>query len=155
MSENAIEFRRGHDVVTSDRTRISVDEALGILRSTWWAPDLARETLVRAMDNSLCFGLLRASKLAGFARVVTDRTTFAYLTDVVIAAELRGHGLGSWLMSCVLDHPDLQNLRHFSLLTVDAVALYEKIGFTVGAGEQTYMDLPRARVDKMSPAGPG
>lgn len=141
MNDEVIEFGRAGYVVTTNRVRIPLDQALGLLRSAYWAANLTGETLARAMENSLCFGLLRADRLIGIARVVTDRATYAYLTDVVLAPELRGQGLGRWLMQCVLEHPDLQDLRRFTLLTGDAAALYEEFGFTSGAGGLVYMEL--------------
>ena len=83
------------------------------------------------MAQSLCLGILRGDTLVGMARVVTDRATFAYLTDVVNAWPARGRGLA---------HPDLQGLSRFALLTSDAMRLYEEFGFTAGSGSLTYME---------------
>ena len=127
-------------VVTTDASRIDLDAALALLQTTSWARDLSRETLERAMQHSLCFGLLRGDALVGLARVITDRATFAYLTDVVVAGELRGRGFGVWFMEAIIAHPDLQGLRRFALLTADAMALYEHVGFTAGSGALTYME---------------
>jgi ribosomal protein S18 acetylase RimI-like enzyme len=126
-------------VITSDAGRIGVDAALGLLRTTYWASDMLRETLERAMRHSLCFGVVDRDALVGFARVVTDRATFAYLTDVVIAEDQRGRGLGRLLMDHILRHPDLQALRRFSLLARDT-RLYEEFGFVPNAGSLTYME---------------
>ena len=126
--------------ITTDASRIPVESVLALLRTTYWAGDLQRDSLARAMANSLCFGLLGAAGLVGFARVITDRSTFAYLTDVVIEDGSRGKGLGRWLMECVLAHPDLQGLRRFSLLTSDAMDLYRSLGFEAGSGPLTYME---------------
>ena len=141
MTGDVVEFRRADDLLTNDRRLISVDAALALLRTTWWADDLSYDSLARAMEHSLCFGVLRGGALVGLARVVIDRTTFAYLTDVVIAEHVRGEGLGRWLITCITQHPDLRGLRHLSLLTVDATGFYEKLGFTKGAGRQTYMEF--------------
>jgi ribosomal protein S18 acetylase RimI-like enzyme len=130
-----------HDLdITTDPNRIPVDEALALLRATYWASSMARETLERAMRNSLCFGALDGSTLVAFARVVTDRATYAYLTDVVVAPDRRGRGVGQRVMEYILEHPDLQGLRRFALLTTDAAGLYEKFGFVVGTGEHIYME---------------
>ncbi len=126
--------------ITTDRARLDVDAALALLHHTPWARRMTRTELVTAMQHSLCFGLLQGDRLAGFARVITDRATFAYLTDVVIAEDVRGKGLGQALIRVIVAHPDLQGLRRFALLTADAVALYEGLGFQVGAGELTYME---------------
>ena len=127
-------------IVTTDRTRIDVEAVLALLTRTSWARDMRRETLVKAIEHSLCWAVLQAGRLVGFARVVTDRATFAYLTDVVIDEHWRGHGLGHRLLSEILAHPDLQGLRRFALLTGEAMKLYEAHGFTVGAGTLTYME---------------
>ena len=140
MNDLPLEIRRDGDTLTTDRARLPVDAALALLRTTAWAGSMPRETLARAMEDSISFGVLRGDELVAFARVVTDRATYAYLTDVVVAERLRGQGLGRWMMDAVLAHPDLQDLRRFALLTADAVALYEEFGFTVGAGDLTYME---------------
>ena len=126
--------------ITTDPSRIDIDAALALLRQTYWASGMPRETLAKAIEHSLCFGMLSDNTLVGLARVVTDRATFAYLTDVVIEPSLRGKGLAHRLMEEILGHPDLQGLRRFALITSDAMRLYEHFGFSVGSGELTYME---------------
>ena len=126
--------------ITTDPAQIDVDAALALLRDTYWAAGMTRDTLAKALANSLCFGILRGDTLVGLARVVTDRATFAYLTDVVIAGPERGRGLAHRLMEAILAHPDLQGLRRVALLTSDAMKLYEDFGFTAGSGSLTYME---------------
>jgi N-acetylglutamate synthase-like GNAT family acetyltransferase len=140
MNDRVVEYRNAQDTVTTNRDLIPVDAAFGLLKTTHWAADLSLEILERAMENSLCFGVLRSRALVGFARVITDRATYAYLTDVVIAAELRGQGVGRWMIERILDHPDLQNLRRVTLLTRDGAEFYSGLGFTTGAGALTYME---------------
>src|SRR5262249_37708121 len=135
MNDRVVEYRNAMDMVTTNQELIPVDAAHSLLKTTHWAAGLSRETLARAMLNSLCFGVLRECDLIGFARVITDRATYAYLTDVVIAAEHRGQGVGRWLVECILDHPDLQNLRRVTLLTRDGAELYANLGFTAGSGD--------------------
>jgi ribosomal protein S18 acetylase RimI-like enzyme len=101
---------------------------------------MARDILARAMAHSLCFGALDGDALVGFARVVTDRATYAYLTDFVVDEGARGQGIGRRMMEAMVAHPDLQQLRRFALLTGDAMALYEEFGFERGAGTLTYME---------------
>jgi len=84
--------------------------------------------------------VLHGDTLVGLARVITDRATFAYLTDVVIASSMRGQGLGRRLMTEIVSHPDLQGLRRFALVTGDATKLYEDFGFTAGSGTLNYME---------------
>jgi N-acetylglutamate synthase-like GNAT family acetyltransferase len=126
--------------ITTDTSRIDIDAALALLRDTYWAVEMTRDTLAKALANSLCFGILRDDALVGLARVVTDRATFAYLTDIVVAAPERGRGLGHRLLEAILAHPDLQGLRRYALLTSDAMKLYEDFGFTVGSEPLTYME---------------
>src|SRR5262245_8161437 len=125
---------------TSDRSRIDLDAAYALLADTHWAATLSREVLERAAANSLCFGMLQGERLAGFARVITDLATFAYLTDVVVHAEFRGQGLGRWFMERILESPDLIGLRRVTLLTRDAESLYRRLGFEPGAGSLVYME---------------
>jgi N-acetylglutamate synthase-like GNAT family acetyltransferase len=126
--------------LTTTPSRIDLDAALALLRQTYWAREMTRETLAKAIAHSLCFAILRDDTLVGLARVVTDRATFAYLTDVVIDPAMRGQGLAHRLMEEILGHPDLQGLRRFALITSDAMRLYEDFGFSVGSGQLTYME---------------
>jgi N-acetylglutamate synthase-like GNAT family acetyltransferase len=90
--------------------------------------------------NSVCFGVYEGAATIGFARVVTDLSTYGYLTDVVVTPWRRGRGIGSWLTDCVLAHPDLQGFRRLALITRDAEDLYARAGFVVGAGALVYME---------------
>jgi N-acetylglutamate synthase-like GNAT family acetyltransferase len=126
--------------LTSDPARIDLDAAYELLAETHWAGTLSREVLRRAAENSLCFAVLRGERLVGFARIITDHATYAYLTDVVVDEEYRGRGLGLWFMGRVLDAPELQGLRRITLLTRDAEGLYRRLGFERGAGPLIYME---------------
>lgn len=140
MDGPPIEVRRGAFLVSTDRSRLDVDATLELLRATFWGATLERDTLVCAMAHSLCFGLFEGDRLIGFGRVVTDRATYAYWTDVVTIPEVRGQGLGLWLCQCMLEHPDLQGLRRVALLTRDAVPLYTRLGFTTDLAGLTYLE---------------
>ena len=100
------------------------------LTGSYWAKNIPRATLDKSLRNSLCFALLEGERQIGFARVVSDRATFAYLADVFVLPEFRGRGLATWLLTCVLAHPELQGLRRWVLATRDAHGLYRKLGFT-------------------------
>ena len=115
--------------VTTDPERIDFDVVHGFLSRCYWAENIPRETMATAIANSLCFSLLRGDEQIGFARVVTDRSTFAYLADVFVLEAHRGQGLGAWFMGVLFSHPDLQGLRRFQLATRDAHGLYRKFGF--------------------------
>ncbi|WP_171475517.1 GNAT family N-acetyltransferase [Frigoriglobus tundricola] len=123
-------------------------------RETYWAAGIPRDTLLKAVAASVCFGVYGADRQVGFARVVTDRATFAYLCDVFILPEYRGRGLSKWLMECVVAHPDLQGLRRFVLVTRDAHALYAKFGFEPPADPAGYMHVHKPDVYRV-PMNPG
>jgi GNAT superfamily N-acetyltransferase len=143
LSDPPVEWRRGELVVSTDRGRIDESAALALLRSTFWAAGMEPSVLARAIANSVSFGVYDGDVLVGFGRVVTDLSTYAYWTDVVIADRYRGRGLGRWLSECMLAHPDLQRLRRVALLTRDAEALYSEVGFSVGPGPLIYMEHRR------------
>jgi GNAT superfamily N-acetyltransferase len=102
---------------------------------------VSREVVDRSIDNSLCFGAYEDGEQIGFARVVTDRATFAHLMDVFVLSEYRGRGYGKELLRAVLSHPDLQGIRKFTLHTADAHSLYEQFGFHLVAGGNLLMEL--------------
>jgi GNAT superfamily N-acetyltransferase len=110
----------------------------------YWSQGVSRETFDRALDNSLNFTALRGSTVVGFARVVTDRATFAWLCDVFVLPAHRGHGVSRRLMDAVMRHPELAGLRNFLLATRDAHGLYEKFGFTPLAEPRRWMVIRRA-----------
>jgi GNAT superfamily N-acetyltransferase len=105
-----------------------------------WARDIPRETLHRALAHSLVFGLYREDGQIGFARVVTDWATFAYLTDVFVVTEERNAGLGQWLVETILAHPPLQGLRRWLLVTKHAKSLYLRCGFAELSREVDYLE---------------
>ncbi|HEY3933805.1 MAG TPA: GNAT family N-acetyltransferase [Gemmatimonadales bacterium] len=141
MNDAPQQWIRGEYLVSTDRDRLDLEAALALLRTTFWASTIPVAVLARAVENSLAFGLYQGSTLIGFARVVTDRATYGYVTDVVVAESHRNAGLGRWLTECVIAHPDLQNLRRLTLLTRDARTLYERCGFEVGPDEaHVYME---------------
>jgi len=119
-----------HDSLTldDDPARLDLDRVRSLLRQTYWAADRSRETIESSLRHSLNFGLYDPAQLIGFARVITDFATHAYLCDVVIDAEHRGGGLGTWLMECILNHPRLGTCR-MDLFTKDAQGFYRGLGF--------------------------
>ncbi|MFP2957128.1 GNAT family N-acetyltransferase [Myxococcus sp. 1LA] len=116
-------------VVSDDPARIDLDVIHGYLSRSYWSTGIPRETVERAARNSLVFGLYSPEGQVGYARVVTDRATFAYLCDVFVLESYQGRGLGPWMMEALLAHPDLQGLRRFLLATRDAHSLYARYGF--------------------------
>lgn len=140
LDDRPVSWRRGDLTVTTDRALIDVDTALGLLRATFWGTEMSREQLARGIANSVSFGLLDRSRLVGFARVVSDLSTYAYWTDVVIAEEFRVRGLGDWLARCMLEHPELQGLRRVALLTREAEAFYRRLQFGSDLGDHVYLE---------------
>ena len=141
------EWRRGEDLVSDDPSRLDVGAITEFIAGrSYWASGIPRETMARAIANSLCFGLYRGARQIGFARVVTDRATFGYLCDVFVEESERGGGLGKWLVECVLEHPDLQGLRRLSLMTRDAQPLYMRYGFRPLADPARYLEIHRPNV---------
>ena len=135
-------FRDGYTVST-DPARLDVAAVHAFLTRSYWSPGIAAATVQRAMRGSLCFGLYDAGRQVGLARVVTDGATFAYLCDVYVLEEHRGRGLGRWMMQVVMSHPALAGLRRFALVTRDAHALYETLGFRPLARPEGWMEIHR------------
>jgi GNAT superfamily N-acetyltransferase len=147
-----MEWKRDALTISTDRSRLDRDAIHEFLRGSYWARGIPRELVDRAIDNSLCFGLYDGDRLVGFARVITDFTTFAYLSDVFVLESHRGQGLGTWFMKSVLSHPDLQNLRRWMLATADAHGLYRRVGFTALSKPERIMEKLLANAYG---AGPG
>ena len=138
--------RRGDYEITTDRSRMDLDVIHGVLTKSYWAEGIPRETVERSLAGALCFALLERGALIGFARVITDAATFAYLSDVFVIPEARGDGLGKWLIDVVLTHPALAGLRRFVLVTRDAQMLYGRFGFKPLAHPERFMEIVRPDV---------
>jgi len=143
-------FERHQDdfTVSTDPDRLDLEAIHAALSQTYWCAGIPRETVARALRGSLCFGLYvvegqREGRQIGLARVVTDAATFAYLCDVYVLSEFRGRGLGKLLVRTVMEHPDLQGLRRFSLVTRDAHELYRPFGFAEIASPDRHMEIVR------------
>jgi GNAT superfamily N-acetyltransferase len=135
-----MEWTRDGFTVSDDPARLDRSVIERFLTESYWAKNIPSATLDRSLRNSLCFTLLEAQRQIGFARVVSDRATFAYLGDVFVLPEFRGRGLAKWLLTCVLSHPDLQGLRRWVLGTRDAHGLYRKLGFTALKRPDIFME---------------
>ncbi|MBL7890394.1 MAG: GNAT family N-acetyltransferase [Bacteroidia bacterium] len=123
------EYQKEQYLVSSDPSKLDLQVIHGYLSRSYWAEDIPFETVKRSVEHSLCFGVYNGKKQIGFARVISDYTTFAYLADVFILEEERGKGLSKFLMECILKHKELHGLRNFSLMTQDAHSLYARYGF--------------------------
>lgn len=111
------------------------------LSRSYWAKNIPMELVQKSITHSMCFGVYIERKQIGFARVITDHSTFAYLCDVIIAEEAQGKGAGKMLMEYIMKHKDLQGLRRFMLATRDAHTLYEKYGFSVVKHPERLMEI--------------
>jgi GNAT superfamily N-acetyltransferase len=127
--------------ITTDQRQLDIDAIHAFLSRSFWAEAIPKELVRKSIEHSLCFGLFDGPSQVGFARVVTDRATFAYLCDVYILESHRGRGLGKWLIETVMAHPDLQNLRRFQLVTRDAHGLYAPHGFAAPADPEWQMEI--------------
>jgi GNAT superfamily N-acetyltransferase len=123
-----VEWRQNEFTITDERAEVKIDTVAHLLAGTHWGYRRPRQVVEKLVENSLCFSLFRNTEQVGFARVVTDHTVFSWLSDLVIAPELRGRGLGRWLLQCILDHPAISGAQ-FVLQTRDAHHLYESFGF--------------------------
>jgi GNAT superfamily N-acetyltransferase len=131
--------------VTHDRARMDVAMIYAFLsQDSYWAKNIPRETVERAMEHSLCWGGGDGDTQVGFARVITDYATFAYLADVFVVESHRGRGIGKLIMQAIAGHPELQGLRRWHLVTRDAHALYAQFGFEpIDAPERHMMKVRR------------
>lgn len=126
--------------VSDDPSRIDLDAVHAFLSRSYWSPGIARERVARAIAHSMCFGVYDGGAQVGFARVVTDRSSFAYLADVYILESHRGRGLAAQLMAAITGHPELQGLRRWLLATRDAHGLYARFGFGPPAAPERLME---------------
>lgn len=124
------EWRRGAYTISTDRARLDVGLVHKYLsESSYWAQGRPREVVERSIGHSLAFGVYLDERQVGFARVITDYATFAWIADVFVLEEYRGQGLGRWLSEVMIAHPDLQGFRRWALATKDAHELYRRVGF--------------------------
>ena len=127
--------------ISTDSERIDLDVVHGFLTSSYWARDRSRDVVERSIRHSLCFSAFLDSRQIAFARMITDRSTFAYLADVFVIPEYQGKGIGKHLISQILAHPDLHDLRLIMLRTLDAQKLYQKFGFSEARNPERLMEL--------------
>ena len=129
--------------ISTDKDRLDLPFIHGFLRRAYWSENIPVETVARAIEGSLCFGIYEGERQVGFARVVTDQATFGYLADVFVIEEYRGRGLSKWLMEVIMAHPGLQGLRNFMLATRDAHGLYAQYGFVPAPDPSRVMQILR------------
>jgi GNAT superfamily N-acetyltransferase len=147
---NMVEYRCGEYLVSTDRALIDIEVVFEVLTNSYWANGIPRGVIVRSIENALCFGIYKGREQVGFARVISDFATYAYIGDVFIVESHQGRGLGKFLMESILKHPQLQGLRRWSLVTRDAHGLYEKFGFEALKAPENYMEILNPDVYKRS-----
>lgn len=130
----------GEYTISTEKNRLDIDVIHSFLTNSYWAAGIPRAVVERSIEHSLSFGVYHGIRQVGFARVITDYTTFAYIGDVFVIEEYRGRGLSKWLMETVVNHPNLQGLRRWILMTRDAHGLYEKVGFTPSQAPERLME---------------
>ncbi|CAM4412567.1 GNAT family N-acetyltransferase [Vibrio agarivorans] len=128
--------------ISTDNNELNLDVVFDFISDSYWAKGIPRERVEKSVKHSLCFGVYDArGEQVGFARLITDRATFAYLSDVFILSEHRGKGLSKWLVEVIISHPDLQGLRRIVLATHDAHGLYAQYGFEPLSHTENFMQI--------------
>ena len=141
-SDVVTEYRRGEFLISTSRERLNLNVVHHFLTNCYWAKGIPREVVARSVEHALCFGIYDGNGAqVGFARVISDFATIAYVGDVFVLETHRGQGLGKWLMQCITQHPALQNLRRWILTTRDAHGLYSQVGFTPVKFPERFMEL--------------
>lgn len=136
------EFKRDDYIVSTDPSRLDLSSVHKFLtEEAYWSRGISFETFLKSVENSLCFGLYQQEMQIGFARVITDYSTFAYLGDVFVVEGYRRRGLGKWLIECVFSHPEVQELRRWMLVTSDAHGLYKQYGFKTLSHPESFMEI--------------
>ena len=139
-------WSRGDYEISTDPARVDAGLVHEFLTNSYWAKGIPLATVRRSIENSIPFGVYYGQQLVGFARIISDLATFAYLADVFILPSHRGRGLSRWLMECIVGRPDLQGLRRWMLGTQDAHGLYAKYGFTAVQSPEIWMEIHRPDV---------
>jgi len=136
-------WSRGEYEISTDRSRLDIDLIHNYLSNeSYWASGRSREVVERSIENSLPFGIYKDGAQVGFARIVTDYATFAWVADVFVLPAHRSRGLSKWLMEVILAHPRLQGFRRWVLSTKDAHELYERYGFIKLHRPERWMERP-------------
>jgi GNAT superfamily N-acetyltransferase len=142
------DWRKDGYLISTDQTLIDLKAVHAYLSRAYWCEGIPFEIVEKSARNSLCFGLYQITDSGsrtqiGFARVISDYASFAYLADVYVLEEHRGQGLSKWLMSCIMRHPDLQGLRRFLLATKGAHGLYARYGFQITETPDYFMEIKK------------
>ena len=136
-----MDYRKGKYRISAEVSEADLQIIYEFLTNCYWANGIPYSVVEKSVRNSLCFCMHDGEKLVGFARVISDYATFAYLADVFVLESHRGQGLSKWLMECIMNHPELQGLKRWVLATRDAHELYRKYGFTNVKWPERYMEI--------------
>ena len=139
-------YANGPYTISTDHKLLDVDIIQGYLSSSYWASGRTREIVEKSIANSLCFGVYHGDDQIGLARVVTDYATFAWICDVFILEPYRGKGLGKWLISVVVNSPELHEINRLILATRDAHGLYSQMGFVPLKNPERWMEKRKDQV---------
>jgi GNAT superfamily N-acetyltransferase len=134
--------------ITTEKIKLDIDFIHQFLTRSYWAEGISKEIVAKSIEGSLCFGVFDGNRQVGFARMITDGGTFAYLADVFIEKNYRGKGLSKWLMQIIMSHPELQGLRRILLATKDAHGLYSQFGFAPLNNPERWMQIHNPDVYK-------
>jgi GNAT superfamily N-acetyltransferase len=150
------EYQKDEYIISTDKTKLQFDVIYSFLSTSYWSPNIPLETVKRAAEHSLTFGIFKYSlpigegwggvSQVGYARIISDFATFAYLADVFVLESERGKGISKWLMECITQLPDLQGLRRWMLATRDAHGLYAQFGFTPLDNPEIMMQIARPNI---------
>ena len=146
-------WERDEYVISTERARLDLNVIHDFLTHSYWATGISRAIVEQSIEHSLPFGVYHGTRQVGFARVISDYTTFAYIADVFIIEEFRGNGLSKWLVETMTTHPELQGLRRWMLMTRDAHGLYAKAGFSPSKTperlmERTFPDIYQSSMER-------
>ncbi len=133
------------NTISTDESKLDLTMIHQFLTESYWARNIPRQIVERSIENSLCFGAYDGDRQIGFARVITDYATFAYVGDVLVLPSHRGRGVSKQLMESIRSHPQLQGLRRWHLLTRDAHGLYEQFGFHRLESPEWHMEIAVAK----------
>ena len=149
------ELRDSDILISTDPARLDLDAIHGFLSRSYWAAGIPRETMERSIRHSICFGAFDEGRQVGFARVISDRATYAYVADVFVLPSHRGRGIGKRLMACITTHPELQDLRLWTLFTRNAHGLYRQYGFERARYPDRLMERRQTRAYEDAPGRNG
>jgi len=141
------DYKKDGFTISTDNARLDLQTIYNFLNSVYWAKNISLAIVKKSIENSLCFGVYNhENELVGFARVVSDYATFAWLADVFILEKYRARGLAKWLIECIINHPELQGLRRWMLATRNAHGLYAKYEFKPLLKVETFMEIYRPNI---------